>query len=155
MRQPTSVLVYLVKQTAGRWQYLLLHRNPNAALGLPSFWQGVTGALEESETLEQAANRELAEETALVTAKLERVDYSYSFPIQDQWRKLYAHGIEWIVEHVFIAHVDPHQDPTLSLEHDRWQWCTADEALERLTYPENVEALKRCRKILESRRIET
>ena len=152
MRQPSSVLVYPVRFIGRRWQYLLLRRNPIAKLGLSVFWQGITGGLEEDETLEQAAKRELCEETALIPAKVEQIDYTYSFPLQDEWRKFYAPGIEEVVEHVFIAFVDEQQNPTLSPEHDRWQWCSVDEALELLTYPGNIEALKRCNRLLEARR---
>lgn len=52
-RLPTSVLVYCYRRTAGDVEYLLLRRT--AKYG--GFWQGVTGAIEEGETLEQAAAR--------------------------------------------------------------------------------------------------
>jgi 8-oxo-dGTP pyrophosphatase MutT (NUDIX family) len=51
-------------------------------LGLSSFWQRITGAAEDNETLIQAAKRELLEETNITTDKLEPVNYSYRIPIQ-------------------------------------------------------------------------
>ncbi len=152
MRQPLSVLVYPVRPVEGRWEYLLLQRAPSPRLGLARFWQGVTGGLEEGESLVQAARRELREETGLVPSKLEQIEYSCSFPVQDEWRQFYPPGTQEIVEHVFIAFIDGKQEPTLSREHEGWRWCSADEALELLTYPENIEALKRCDSLLEARK---
>ena len=57
---------------------------------------------------------------------------------------MYAAGVEEIVEYVFVAFVGGQQEPTISFEHDKWQWCNLNQALELLTWPENIEALKRC-----------
>ena len=112
------------------------------------FWQGVTGGLEEGEDLEEAAMRELTEETGFVPSMLKRIDYSYSLPIRDdewpdadRWREL---GFQEIVEYVFVAVIEEQLEPTISCEHDRWQWCSLDQALELLTWPGDIEALKRC-----------
>jgi hypothetical protein len=51
------------------------------------------------------------------------MDYTYTLSMQDEWRELYAAGVEEIVEYVFVALVDRQQEPTLSWEHDAWQWC--------------------------------
>ena len=125
--------------------------NPN--LSLEGFWQGVTGGLEEGENLTQAARRELAEETGFVPSSLEKIDYSYTFPIHDKWKEMYPSGVNEIVEHVFIAFIDGHTEPKLSNEHDTWEWCSVDRALGKLKYPGNIEALKRCAILLESRLI--
>lgn len=144
MRQPVQVLVYPVRTAGKVWEYLLLRRVPRPSLGLRGFWQGVTGGLEEGEELMDAAMRELAEETGFVPSALVQIGYSYSFPMQDEWRHMYAPGVEEIREHVFAAFVEEQREPAISGEHDRWEWCTFDRALELLTYPGNIEALKRC-----------
>ena len=151
MRQPIQVSVYPVRPAGSDWEYLLLRCVPLPDLGLGAFWQGVTGGVEEGEELEEAATRELAEETGFVPSTLKQIDYSYSFPMRDEWRNVYAPGVEEIVEYVFIAFVDQHQEPTISSEHDRWQWCGLDQALELLTYPGNIEALKRCNAFVRAR----
>ena len=145
MRLPVQVLVYPASRTGGEWQYLLLHRVPDRG----SFWQGVTGGVMEGESLEAAANRELLEETGFDRPELEKVDYFYSFPIEDKWRHIYGYGreVKHITEHVFVAYVkagEPRIDPK---EHDSWRWCRFEEALELLTWPNNREALKRCQMI--------
>lgn len=149
MRQPVQVLIYPVRTVGSRWEVLLLRR----AASRGGFWQGVTGGVEDGEGLLEAARRELYEETGLVPSALEQIDYSYSFPVEEQWRHLYAAGVEEIVEHVFIALVDRQQEPTLTWEHDQWQWCGYDQALRLLTWPGNIEALKRCQCFLKESRL--
>lgn len=151
MRQPISILVYPVRRSDEDWEYMLLRRVANSNLGLEAFWQGVTGGLEEGEDLTQAAKRELAEETGFVPSSLEKPEYAYSFPIQDEWKDMYSPEVNEIVEHVFIAFIDSSKKPILSHEHDKWEWCSVDQALGKLKYPGNIEALKQCAAILESR----
>ena len=147
MRQPIQVLVYPVRQTVeGNWEYLLVKRIPNRG----GFWQGVTGGVEGKEDPVEAAARELVEETGLVPSDLQAIEYTYSFPIEDRFRYLYPCNAESITEHVFMARITGGQEPGLSEEHDCYRWCRFDEALSLLRWPENIEALKRCHKILGS-----
>jgi dATP pyrophosphohydrolase len=123
---------------------LLLHRIPSRE----GFWQGVSGGVEQGEALAEAAHRELLEETGFVPCQLQQIDCSYSFSMQDEWRALYAPGVEEIKEYVFLACVNA-QEPRLDpAEHDQWRWCRFDEALKLLTWPENKEALRRCHEAL-------
>jgi 8-oxo-dGTP pyrophosphatase MutT (NUDIX family) len=141
MRQPIQVCIYLVRPAPAGWEYLVLRRVPR----LGGFWQGVTGAIEEGEAAAAAAARELFEETGLVPRALAETGYTYSFAMEDRWRPLYAPGVEEIVEHVFVAVANEGvQEPTLSHEHDAWQWCDLDRALQLLKWPENIEGIQRC-----------
>jgi 8-oxo-dGTP pyrophosphatase MutT (NUDIX family) len=88
MRQPRQVLVYVVRQFGAEWQYLLLHRIQRG----DDFWQGVSGGVEDDETCHQAAARELEEETGYVADRLTDLAFSYTFPLADKWRDLYAPG---------------------------------------------------------------
>jgi dihydroneopterin triphosphate diphosphatase len=145
MRQPIQVLVYPVKATTLGWDYLLLHRIASRG----DFWQGVTGGVEEGEAPLDAAMRELFEEAGLIPSALTQIDYTYSFPVVDGWRHLYAEGVKEIVEYVFVAQVDGRQAPRIdSREHDKWEWFDLHQALDLLTWPENREALKRCDAVL-------
>lgn len=148
MRIPIQVLVYPVRQIGGTWEYLLLKRIERRE----GFWQGVTGGIEQGEELDEAARRELFEETGFVPLKIERIDFSYSFPVADEWKHLYAPDVKEIVEYVFVAFVDAGTEPVLDpYEHDQYKWCGIREALELLTWPENKEALKRCHDIITAR----
>lgn len=147
MRQPIQILVYPTRTTDCGPEYLLLRRVP----GRGGFWQGVTGGVEEGESLAVGAMRELAEETGFVPSALEQADYSYSLPMQDEWRDMYAAGVEEIVEYVFVAFIGGQQEPAMSFEHDEWQWCSFDQALEILIWPGNIEALKHCDRFIRAR----
>jgi len=148
MRQPIQVLIYPVKFVGSDWEYLLLRRVPNRG----GFWQGVTGGVEEGEDLAEAARREFIEETGLVPSELEKIDYSYTFPVEDRYRHLYTPDVETIIEYVFVAYVDGQQEPKIDPEeHNEWKWCSVHEALELLTWSENIKALKQCDSLVKAR----
>ena len=64
---------------------------------------------------------------------------------------MYPSGVNEIVEHVFIAYIDSQAEPTLSNEHDSWEWCSVDKTLGKMKYPGNIEALKQCATLFDSR----
>ncbi len=93
-KRPESVLV-VIHTLAG--EVLLLRRTHPRY-----FWQSVTGSLEWGETPQQAALRELKEETGLESAgKLVDCRYSLSFPILPAWRPRYAPQVRINREHWF------------------------------------------------------
>ncbi len=143
-RQPVQVLVHPMRQAEEGWRYLILHRIPERG----GFWQGVSGGVEWGEGLAEAARRELSEETGFTPRQLQRVDCSYTFAMQDEWRAAYPPGTSEIAEHVFLAVVEG-AEPILSPEeHDSWRWCTFEEALALLRWPNNVTALRCCEKMV-------
>lgn len=86
------------------------------------FWQPVTGGVEDGESIEQAARRELHEETAL--EPLAWIPDVFAFQFEDNgW---------YFTEYVFAAEVDA--DPVLS-EHETYRWCALEEA--KALVPEN------------------
>ena len=142
-RIPIQVCVYLFRQGEGGREYLMLHRSEKAGV----FWQGVTGAPEEGETLLEAAAREVLEETGFKPAEILPIDFTYRLPVLDHWRESYGPGPDEIVEHVFVAEVDG-DEPTLSWEHDAWEWHAPEEAVRILKWPNNVEGIWRCEEFL-------
>jgi dATP pyrophosphohydrolase len=149
MRLPVQVAVYCVRQRNSDWEYLLLRRIPSSG----RHWQGITGGVEEGEDYYAAARRELREETGFVPAKIERVDFSYTFPVDDQMLRLYEKPVDSITEIVFLAHIDGLREPKLDpREHDAWEWCSYEKAFELLYWDGNKESLKHCEQYLRSRR---
>ncbi len=144
MRQPISVLVYVACCSNDQISYLLLHRNPRPDLDLKAFWQGITGGLEENETILQAAKRELSEETGIIAENLIQNEYEATFQIKNEWMKHYPAGSSEIREYTFIYRIDNYIIPTLSNEHDQYKWANIDEALSLLNYQSNIEAIKSC-----------
>ena len=142
-RLPIQVCIFLYRERMGKREYLLLHRVADRG----SFWQGITGAPEEEETLLQAAMREVLEETGFTPRKVRSIGFTYRFPISDEWREAYSPNTDEIVEHVFVAKVDG-SAPTLSGEHDVWQWRTPDEASRMLKWQTNIDALWKCEAFL-------
>jgi dATP pyrophosphohydrolase len=115
---PVSVLV--VVHTADL-EVLLLERASR-----PGYWQSVTGSLERpDEALEQAAARELEEETGLAAAagSLERWNVVNTFEIYEQWRHRFAPGVLYNTEHVFAFRLSGRVPVRLAPdEHTAFQW---------------------------------
>ena len=138
MRIPIQVLIYPVRNTKENWEYLMLKRVNNRG----GFWQGVTGAPENSETLSEAAKRELYEETGYSPLNLIKTDISYIIPMEDRWKDIYPEGTKKIPEYLFIAKIDESRPPKIDpIEHNDWKWCSYEEAMNLLSLEDNKRAL--------------
>lgn len=124
--------VYLVHVTdRGAWRVLVLQR---AATGTrcPLAWEAVHGRIEPGERPEEAARREVQEETGLAIARL------YNVTTQ----AFYLHGVGAVqVAVAFCAFVDAPDPPALGTEHGAWAWLPYEEAIVRLAWPREREAL--------------
>lgn len=137
-KRPESVLV-LVYTEAG--EVLMLRRR------MPDdFWQSVTGSLEWDETPEQAARRELCEETGLQPGLdgITLVDCRITnrFPILPAWRARYAADVVENTEYVFRAVCA--ERPAIRLdhaEHLEHRWLARAEAAALATSYTNRDAI--------------
>jgi len=112
---------------------LLILRRPPARGG---FWVPVSGKVEPSDpSWEAALRRELREETGIVEPRrVEPLDWHVPFhaPNGETWR-LHAYAVE----------VDRRFTPTLSEEHDAFAWLGPEEAVRRLHFSDNQDAVRR------------
>jgi len=140
MRLPIQVAIYIVRPIEnGGHEYLMLHR----VLPRLSFWQPVTGGVESGETIEQTARRELAEETGFPPDDLRPVGFTYSFPPDEFFKNVYETPPDEIVVHVFVARVPSGAEPKIdAVEHDEYQWCSYDQALDLLHWWDDKESIK-------------
>ncbi len=123
----SSVLVLI-----RRGNELLLLRRTQARGG---FWQPVTGKVEHGETTEEAAVREILEETGLTGVRVRDLGYVHTFPMEPGIRDVDPPEPMFMEEHGFVASAaqgwEPRIDPR---EHDLARWVTPREAQELLRW---------------------
>lgn len=124
---------------SGDHSFLMLKRTPKRG----GFWQPVTGNVEEGETFEVAAVREVQEELG-ITNIVRLIDTEYSYEFTDN-------GMDQF-ERIFGVQVPLNAEVKLSSEHTEYCWTTKDEAIDSyLKYPGNKEGLRRLhRKLTQS-----
>ena len=112
----------------------------------PGFWQSVTGSLELGETPQQAAIREVLEETGLDAKQYDFQDWqaNNTYEIYPHWRHRYAPGVVENVEHLFGLALPIALPITLAPnEHIRYEWVDWREAATRVFSWTNIDALKK------------
>ena len=119
-----TVSVFATRETTGGAQLLLLRRTPERG----GFWQPVTGKVEPGEPPEQAALRELREETG-ASLTVQALDYVHAFGFGDALPPLVLEESAW---HARWPQAAP--PVALSVEHDLMEWVTLPVALERLPF---------------------
>ncbi len=116
-------------------RFLILRRPPERG----RIWVPVSGKVDPSDLdLEAALRRELTEETGLTEFRsLFSLDWHVRFDGPDgrPWR-LHAYGVE----------LPAAVTPTLSREHEAFEWVEGVEAERRLHYEDNREAVRRVRR---------
>jgi type II secretory ATPase GspE/PulE/Tfp pilus assembly ATPase PilB-like protein/8-oxo-dGTP pyrophosphatase MutT (NUDIX family) len=126
-----TVDVYLVALERGSWRVLTLQRSMGTRC--PGAWETVHGRIEPGEEPEDAALREVSEETGLDVERL------YNVTVQPFYLH-HSHTVELAV--VFAAFVNPALPIKLGSEHQQYEWVSSDEALERFFWPRERAALQ-------------
>ena len=103
--------------------FLVLRRSQEQG----GYWHAVAGGVDDDESWAEAARRELLEETGL---EAEPIDLGSP----------YVYDV--VTVHCFAADAPPAWEPELDWEHDEYRWCSADDALELLYWPEPRDVLR-------------
>jgi bis(5'-nucleosidyl)-tetraphosphatase len=136
MKQDESFGIIPLRMKSGRWEvFLVLHKHAR-------YWGFPKGHAEGNETPEQAAVRELKEET-----NLEVVRFLGSEPLTEQYR--FTHGQRYIVKKVlyYIAEVKG----IVKLQENEIEgglWVNVAEAMTQVTHPEGKAIIALVEKML-------
>lgn len=112
-----------------------------------SFWQNCTGKIEDGESYEDGAIRELMEETGLQTSNIEWIkDMDLTHHFVDQWKRNVCEKAFLVVTKTkWDIQIDPG-------EHSDYKWVTPDEISEGcVKFPGNFEALQKAILLLRSK----
>lgn len=129
--QQRKVQIWIGCRDQGIHYFLIFKTVPQRG----SFWQPVTGHVEVGESDQEAALRELKEETGFECSNLRSLDFQFEF----------ERGGEKFVETCFFADLGPVEvlpPPKIcSKEHSDYEWVLADDAHRRVKHQSNKQAL--------------
>jgi len=120
--------VLIVIYTAGG-EFLVMERCRPAG-----FWQSVTGSLEWGEMADDAARREVIEETGITQGLLRNLQWTQTYEIMASFGRKYAPGITRNLEHAFALKLMQRVPVRLSpTEHVQFKWLLAAEAIDTVS----------------------
>jgi 8-oxo-dGTP pyrophosphatase MutT (NUDIX family) len=134
-----TVDVYVLRRVSDSWRVLVLRRQKGTRC--PGSWEAVHGTIEPGERPDEAAVREVKEETALTVERL------YHVGVQPFY--IGAVGIVSLAV-CFAAVVDDTTRVLLADEHDGFDWLTGEEADAHLTWPRTRTMLRDVLEILKT-----
>ena len=115
--------VFVLRRRGEEWDALVLERAPGVRC--PGAWETVHGMIERGERPEEAAVREVREETGLA------VDRLYNVTVQP----FYLHQQSAVMLAVVFAAIVSDAVPRLGLEHARAEWLPIADAQRRFAWP--------------------
>jgi dATP pyrophosphohydrolase len=138
-RRPESALIVIY---TAQGEFLLLERcRP------PGYWQSVTGSLEWGEMPDDAARREVAEETGITQGLLRNLQWTQVYDILPSFGKKYAPGVTRNLEHAFALKLLARVPVTISpAEHTQYRWVSGDEAVETVSSDTNRAVIRQLRR---------
>ncbi|HLC88446.1 MAG TPA: NUDIX domain-containing protein [Candidatus Nanoarchaeia archaeon] len=138
----TAAGMVLFREKANSREYLILKYNT-----ADHYWGLAKGRLEPGETEEQAAFREVGEETGLKKIKLME-------EFKEQTKYFFKHNGEVLSKEVtwFLGRVNDDQDGLVSHEHEELKWLRYEEAVKLLSFKEYKKLLEKAEKRLGGRK---
>ena len=104
-------------------------------------WNVPAGQIEDGESFAEGAARELIEEVQLAVALVD-LDLRESYEIEPQYRSLYSPGDHSVTVAAYAAEAPRDWEPTLNHEHTEYRWCSLDDAIALLYWPEAKAGLR-------------
>lgn len=138
-----QVVIAAFDSKSQSFKFLLLQTNERRG----SFWQNVTGKLEDDETFEEGALREASEETQFNHEDIiDVMSLGLTFDFVDQReRKVSEQCFLLIFQHEWDVKIDPH-------EHQAWKWVAMNDIhRDSVKFSSNYECLEKAQKLLKSR----
>lgn len=138
MRQPHQILAFPYKKDKdGNYLYGIFSRS-----GKTERWQGIAGGVEEGETYLEACKREANEEASIsYNAKIIELESISTIPIVNVVKEfMWGENICLIYEHAFGIDATNEQIK-LSHEHKTMEWLPYEEAIVKLKWDSNKNAL--------------
>lgn len=129
-----TIDVYVMRRVGDAWEMLLLERAEGTRC--TGAWEVVHGRIEAGERPEHAAVREVLEETGF------RVSRLYNVTVQPFYLQMMGSSGTVTLAVVFAAIVEGRDDVVLSAEHQRGEWLTIDQAVERASWPRSRAAMR-------------
>ena len=123
-------------------EVLIVHRSPERG----GYWHVVAGGVEPGETVEEAAERELLEETGLTAKVMARLNVMYAYSLSEEpadRQSLYDPSVANAEVTCFHVTAPDDWEPNLDSEHDGHRWCEPSEACSALRWPDTAEALRK------------
>lgn len=122
------------RNSANEVQILLLRTNASRG----QFWQPVTGKVTDDEPFEDAAVREVLEETGIKIDTLCSLEHEFYFNVKKPWFQ------GKVREVCFYAEVQGCPKITIEpQEHDDYSWLSVTEALSRVKFDSNKRVLEK------------
>ena len=131
---PISVLVLIYTKNK---DILILKKNNGKDM-----WQSVTGSVNDGESVDDAAKREVYEETGLNTDNIINCNKKYIFEIYEMWRYKYDDNVTHNTEHVFLLELEKKEDIVIDKEeHVSYEWTSRVKAAEKVFSHTNRQAI--------------
>jgi 8-oxo-dGTP pyrophosphatase MutT (NUDIX family) len=127
-----EVLVHV--RRGHEWLVLLRSQRQGA------YWHAVAGGVEKGESSADAAARELQEEVGLVATPVD-LERSFSY-VPEDWEPRSRNGSGPFRVACYLVDAPPGWEPELDWEHDEYRWCSKEEAVELLHWPEPSRVLE-------------